>query len=220
MEKVMKHKGEREIHRDRLLATFALATLIFIAGILIGNAITSGKLANIENIEDKLRFDIMSLELESEIAKENSCSAIPTTLEEQLSETTTKISLLEDQLGKNNPRVLELKKYYSLLEIRHYLFMQDRKIKCGDDYELILFFYSNRPESIDTSEKQGYVLNYLKDKYGMEKIKIYSLDYDLELGAIRSLIQIYSITEAPSIVADESVYQGFRSKEELESFLR
>lgn len=209
-------KKERIMHRDRLIAAIAIAILFFAAGIFIGYIITQGKLAKVESMENKLRFDIMSIELESVIASENPCFANPKTLETALDEVTMKISFLENQLGKNDPQVLELKKYYSLLEIRHYLYMQERKEKCGEDYSLILFFYSNKPENIDMSEKQGYVLDYLKDKYTIERIKVYSLDYDLDLGVIKSLVQQYSVTETPSLVIDRNLYFGFHDKEELE----
>ena len=204
------------MHRDRLIASIALAILFFAAGLFIGYVITQQKIAKVESMENKLRFDIMSIELESTLASENPCLANPKTLEEALDEVTMKISFLENQLGKNNPKVLELKKYYSLLEIRHYLFMQARKEKCDENYSLILFFYSNKPENIDLSEKQGFVLDYLKDEYTIARVKVYSLDYDLDLGVIKSMIQVYNITATPSLVIDDSVYLGFHDKEELE----
>lgn len=207
------------LHKERYIAAFALATLCFIAGIMIGKAITESKIAKVESIENKLKFDIMSLELESLLAAENPCLAI-SGLEEELDKVTIKISFLENQLGKNNPKVIELKKYYSLLQIRHYLYMQKRKEKCNENYTLILFFYSNRPENIELSEKQGYVLDYLKDKYTLDKVKIYSLDYDLDLGVIKSLIKMHGITETPSLVIDESLYLGFHDKEELEQYYK
>lgn len=214
--KMQKHK----IHKDRYIATFALATLCFIIGILIGNAITSSKIAKVESMEDKLKFDIMSLEIENLLATENPCSAIPETLEEQLGKTTIKISFLENQLGKDDLQVLELKKYYSLLEIRHWLFMQKRKERCGENYTLVLFFYSNKPENIDLSEKQGYVLDYLRNEYGLERLKVYSLDYDLDLGVIKTLIEVYDITEVPSMIIDGGFYLGFHSKDELEKLFK
>jgi hypothetical protein len=212
----MQKTETRAMHKDRLIAAFALAILFFIVGILVGNAITSGKIAKVESMENKLKFDIMSMELENSIAEESICFANMKTLEDALGETTIKIGFLENQLGKSNPKVIEMKKYYSILEIKHYLYMQKRKEKCGENYSLVLFFYSNTPEQIDLSEKQGYVLDYLKDKYTLDRIKVYSLDYDLDLGAIRSLKQIYSITEVPSLVVDGGFYLGFHDKEELE----
>jgi hypothetical protein len=213
-------KHEHRIHRDRLIASIALAILFFIVGILIGYAITQSKIAKVDSMENQLRFDMMSMELESAIASESPCFADPRTLEEALDSVTMKISFLENQLGKDSPKVLDLKKYYSLLEIRHYIYMKERKEKCGgENYSLVLFFYSNKPENIDAGEKQGYVLDYLKDKYTLDKIKVYSLDYDLDIGVIKSLIHQYNITETPSMLIDGSLYLGFHDKEELEKLI-
>jgi len=212
----MKSKRTGKISKERYIASFALATLCFIIGILIGNTITMNKIAKIEKMENKLKYDIMSLELESMIAEKQPCFSFPKILEEKLGEITTKIAFLENQLGKTHPKVLELKKYYSLLEIRHYFLLKERKERCKENYTIILFFYSNKPENIEFSERQGYVLDYLREKYGLEKIKVYSLDYDLDLGIIRSLKAFYNITQVPSMVFNEDVYLGFHSKEELE----
>lgn len=202
--------------KDKYLLTLALATLTFFAGLWVGYAITASKVAQIEQMANKLKFDLMSLELEAELTAHEPCGAIPKWLEEELGKVAIKIASLEDQLGKHDVRVIELKKYYSLLQIRHWLFMQQRKQKCAEGYSLILFFYSNKPDYIRLSEKQGYVLDYLRNEYGLEKVKVYSLDYDLELGVIQSLIKSYNITAIPSLVIDGSLYSGFHGKEELE----
>ncbi|OYT37651.1 hypothetical protein B6U82_01335 [Candidatus Pacearchaeota archaeon ex4484_31] len=211
---------KRKIVKEKYIAVFALATLLFIVGILVGHWISEWKIKKTLEVEKKLRFDLLSLELETEMLENYPCTIEAMMLEEELGNIARKVSFLEEQLGKRNPKVLELKKYYSLLEIRHYLLMKERKERCNENYTLILFFYSNLPENIEVSEKQGYVLDYLRDKYTTKKVKIYSLDYDLDLGIIKELIRIHNISEVPSLVIDGNLYVGFQSKEKLERILK
>jgi len=211
---------KRKIVKEKYIAVFALATLLFIVGILVGHWISEWKIKKTLEVEKKLRFDLLSLELETEMLENYPCTIEAMMLEEELGKIARKVSFLEEQLGKRNPKVLELKKYYSLLEIRHYLLMKERKERCNENYTLILFFYSNLPENIEVSEKQGYVLDYLRDKYTTKRVKIYSLDYDLDLGIIKELIRIHNISEVPSLVIDGNLYVGFQSKENLEKILK
>ena len=211
---------KRKIVKEKYIAVFALATLLFIVGILVGYWISEWKIKKTLEVEKKLRFDLLSLELETEMLENYPCTIEAMMLEEELGKIARKVSFLEEQLGKRNPKVLELKKYYSLLEIRHYLLMKERKKMCNENYTLILFFYSNLPENIEVSEKQGYVLDYLRDKYTTKRVKIYSLDYDLDLGIIKELIRIHNISEVPSLVIDGNLYVGFQSKEKLERILK
>lgn len=211
---------KRKIVKEKYIAVFALATLLFIVGILVGHWISEWKIKKTLEVEKKLRFDLLSLELETEMLENYPCTIEAMMLEEELGKIARKVSFLEEQLGKRNPKVLELKKYYSLLEIRHYLLMKERKKMCNENYTLILFFYSNLPENIEVSEKQGYVLDYLRDKYTTKRVKIYSLDYDLDLGIIKELIRIHNISEVPSLVIDGNLYVGFQSKEKLERILK
>jgi hypothetical protein len=89
--------------------------------------------------------------------------------------------------------------------------------RCDLDYTLVIFFYSNSPENIEESEKQGFVLDYLRKKYG--NIKIYSFDADLDMNIIKLLMEINEIDIVPSTVIDDKVYAGFHEKEELNEVL-
>lgn len=202
---------------DRYFVSFAIATILFIVGIIIGSTITSTKIKKIINIREELRLEMLDLELQSSLGEQNPCGDyIIYALGERLDDLGTKLTILEDQLGRNDPRVIELKKPYTLLMIQHYILIKKRVEKCNEDYIIILFFYSNKPEYVEDSKKQGYVLTYFAKKFGYDKVKVYSLDADLKLGVINSLREIYNITVAPTTVVNDKVYVGYHSKEDFE----
>jgi len=213
----MAKSTNKEFTTSRYLATFALATLFFIIGILIGNAITSNKLQNIKSTEENLKLEMSDFNMQAELAEFYPCNNYMLySLGERLDELGAKIVMLENQLGKSNEFVIELKKPYSLIQIQHYLLIKKRIEKCNENYFIILFFYSNKPEYIRESEKQGYVLTYLADKYGYNRVKVYSIDEELDMGVVKALKEIYGIKTFPSTLLNEKLYVGFHDLEELE----
>jgi len=208
---------ERKIDWMKITASLALAILIFASGLYLGSLITKSKVNDILNMEQEARLELETMAVEGLLLEENPCLN-PALLSGKLNDLGVKLTYLEAQYKKNDPRILELKKPYTLLEVRHYLSMKRMIEECSYNYTLILFFYSNTPENIGESEKQGFVLDYLGQKF--DNIKIYSFDSDLDLDIITLLKQINSITIAPSTVIDEKVYAGYHDKEELEKILR
>lgn len=202
---------------DKYLVSFALATLLFIVGIIMGSAITSTKVEKIINTREEIKLEMLDLELQGALAEQNPCNNhLIYSLGEKLDNLGTKLTILEDQLGKNDPRIVELKKPYTLLMIQHYILIKKQIEECNNNYILILFFYSNKPEFVEESKKQGYVLEYLAKKYGYDKIKIYSLDADLKLGVIDALKENYNITTTPTTIINDKVYVGFHPAEDFE----
>ena len=82
-----------------------------------------------------------------------------------------------------------------------------------------MFFYSNADKNLAESEKQGYVLDSLRNRYGTGKLKTYSLDIDLDLDIIHTLVELYKIESTPALVMDGKKYIGFRSIEEIQKIL-
>lgn len=209
----------RNITKTKYLAVFATTTLIFIVGILIGQQISNSKISDLEIIEQELRVDTMAIELQYLLLAENPCKALESTpLSEELYTLGSKLSYMEDKLGPDNPSVLRLKEYYSLLEIRHWLFLKRTKQECNRDYTLILYFYSKQKETCPKCEEQGYVLTYLRETH--PEIRIYSFDFDIGNTAIDTLKELYMTEqELPVIIIDEEVHHGFKNKEAIEKII-
>ncbi len=107
--------------------------------------------------------------------------------------------------------------FYLLL--KNYFETKKIKEECNENVITILFFYSNNPEYVGLSENEGIVLGFIKKKYGNDKIKVYSLDIDLDLQSISYLKERYNITRIPSLVIENEVY-GYLEKEELEEIIK
>jgi len=208
-------KAKSSYDLNKYVATFAIAALFLIMGIFIGNYLNNQKVLVVDEMQNNLKYELMSIELQDLLFKQDPCHTPITFLEDTLSETSDKISFLEDQLGKTNDQVIELKKYYSILEIKHYLLLKERKDKCKTNDTLILFFYSNEKAFIEESEKQGYVLDSLRQEYDSNKIKIYSLDVNIPLSIINYLIDFYKISYQPSLIINDNLLVGFKTKEEI-----
>ncbi len=210
---------ERKTTR-RLVSAFAIATVIFLLGLFVGESLNNGKISQITGASDAVRLEILDLELQQALSQDDPCGkSYLNSISSQLDEIGTRLSFLEETLGKNDKTVIALKKPYTILMIRHYLLIKQRNEKCSEDYTTILFFYSNQREYISDSEKQGYVLGYFGDKYGYDRLKVYSIDSDLDLGVIKMLKEEYSINNYPTTVINSNVFVGFKDKEELERYI-
>jgi len=212
---------KRRISVFKVFAIFCLTVLVFILGILASNITTNIKVTDINKMQDDLKNELLSMELEDRLLEEISCSNATGlgSFSEKLNDLATKLNYLESEYEKNDPRIIELKKPYTLLLIRNYLRLKEVIEKCNYDYKIILYFYSNDAENIDLCEKQGFVLDYLQKKYGYENLKVYAFDSRLDLPVVRTLMSINSIEVMPSLVIDGRVYAGFHEKEEIEDII-
>lgn len=200
------------------LAAFAITTLIFILGLWAGNYFNTLKLDKLSALEQSIRTNTISSELQYQLLNENPCTAINSSaLAEELSGIGNRLTFMEDELGKDDARVLQLKEYYSLLEIRHWLFLSKAKRECKlGNYGLVLFFYSNAGDCADCDE-QGTVLSYVHKKQPV--FNIYSFDVNLDNSAVRTMKTLYNITTTPTLVIGSTPVQGFQDRTALEQLL-
>jgi hypothetical protein len=208
---------KRKIDKGKYLAVFAITTLIFIAGILIGNYFSSQKLEQIDHLGAELKTDTMAMELQYELIAEDACEYINSTpLAKQLYELSSKLDYMENRLGENDDSVIDLKRYYSLLEIQHWLFMKKTNKECNQTTSLILFFYTNE-EDCKNCKEQGFILTWLRRNY--EDVYIYSFDYGIENVALDTLKDIHNIEGTPAVVVDKETYNRFITKKELQGIM-
>jgi len=211
-------KPHRKINKFKYLAVFAISTLIFIAGLGLGLAITHYELSGIQDIEERLRADIASAELEYVLIAENPCNpAALSVAASKLDELGQTLNYMENKLGKTNQDVLRLAEYYSLLEIRHWLLMRKVNDECSDKYDLILYFYSNIPEECADCEDQGYILSYLKKE--RPDVYIYSFNVGIDSSALNALKKIYGIETVPTLVINDETFVGFKTLEEIKEII-
>ena len=198
--------------------TFLITAVIFATAIFLSNYFNQKKINEIQNIESRISVDLLSSETQFSLLSELSCGEIGNSfLSKELSELGDKLAVTEESRGSDNAEVLNLKKYYSLLQIKDFLLSQKIRERCGNNTTAgglsIIYFYSNRGDCEDC-EKEGYVLTKLRQDY--PELRVYSFDYNLDLSALRTLISIYNIQYNPPILLiDKDIFYGFRSLDQV-----
>lgn len=200
----------------KYIYAFLITAAIFATAIFASNQLGKKKLAEVRDIEDRLALDILSSETQYSLLEETLCKDVGNTyLSKELGGLSDRLSVAESENAKDNPDVVNLKSYYSLLEIKDYLLMKKITAKCGIKPTFILYFYSNEGDCPEC-QKTGYVLTALHDKY--PELRVYSFDYHLDVEAIRTLTSIYKVeNNLPALIINGDPYYGFRSLEELQA---
>lgn len=180
------------------------------------NYLNNTRLAELTAIEDQLAIDALSLDTQFSLLEAAPCdSAASSTLISELADLGTRLSYTENQLGNTNAQVIRLKKQYSLLEIRDYLVTKRLAAACGAKFKpvTVLYFYSNSGDCEDC-DKAGYALSYLHDTY--PALRVYSFDYHLDLGALKTLVAVDKISSAlPAFVIGGKYSHGFTTLDEF-----
>src|SRR3989344_5705422 len=200
----------------KYLLVFFITAGIFLSAVYLTNYFNGKKLSELRSIQDKISIDLLSSETQYALLEELSCSDVTNTfLSPELASLADKIEYSEKNIG-NNDEFIELKKSYSLLEIKDYLLMKKISARCGFKNIFILYFYTTA-ENCTECVKQGFALDVLREKY--PEVRVYSFDYNLiDLSAVKAMTSIYKIkdTALPALVIDSKVYTGFQDVETIE----
>ena len=181
---------------QRYLLAFIITAAIFGTAFYIAQKLDAERVANIRSTEDSISIDILSSETQFELLGNLDCATIAQNpvLSDELNSLASQLSVAESNLGDANPEVIELKKQYSLLEIKDYILLQNITEKCHLKPVYVLYFYTNNGNCSDCSEVAD-VLTYLRGKY--PGLRVYSFDYDLDLSALKTLISLHKIKDTP-----------------------
>ncbi|NNM83764.1 hypothetical protein HKL94_00910 [Candidatus Parcubacteria bacterium] len=180
------------------------------------NYLNRARIAELSTIENQLSIDSLSLDTQFSLLETAPCESLAssTTLSSELADFDNRLSYAENQLGSNDAQVIQLKENYSLLEIRDYLITKRLAETCGTKPITVLYFYSNNGTCSDCN-RAGYALSYLRNTYPL--LRVYSFDYDLDLGALKTLITIAKVKDIlPAFVINGKHYYGFTSLADLE----
>lgn len=203
------------VTRNALIAigiTIALVGTVVFAITYLNNA----RIAELSTIESQLFTDTLSLETQFSLLEAAPCDSVAssTILSGELTDLDNRLSYTESQLGSDNPQVIQLKRQYSLLEIRDYLITKKLAAACGIKPIIVLYFYSNEGDCSDC-DKAGYALSYLRDTY--PTLRVYSFDYNLDLGALKTFIVVTKTkNDLPAFVINGTHFYGFTSLADLE----
>ncbi len=200
-------------------ALFALGiTALIIATVVYAiNYLDRQRLSELTAIQNQLATDTLSLETQFSLLENAPCEdlAAGTELSQEVSTLGDRLAATEERLGNKNAQVIDLKKQYTLLQIRDYLLTKRLASTCHITPTVALYFYSNTPGSCENCDRAGYSLSYLRQTY--PALRVYSFDYDLDLGALRTLITVEKVRkEFPAFVINGKRSYGFTSLEDLE----
>lgn len=209
----MKRKTEIVKH----LITFGLTAGLFITIFFVTKIVNERKLSELRSIQDKISIDLLSSETQFSLLKRSQCTQDGNSLlAPEIGKLGERLSFMEKELSADNKSLVNLKQYYSLLQIKDYLLGIELSQECDYKPIYILYFYKN-----DCSEcqKQGNVLTVLRERY--PELRVYSFDADLDLSAIATLQSVYKIDidNAPVLVINEKTYEGFQSTEVIEQYI-
>lgn len=191
-----------------------ITAMIFGTAIVFNNRVNNNRVEEITTIQDKIALDIAASETQFDLLQERSCDAFgESTLSRELGELAGKLAFAEERLGAKDEQVLQLKKYYSLLQVKDFLLNKKMSAKCGVKPITILYFYSNEGDC-EKCSTEGYVLTHLRETY--PEVRVYSFDYHLAFPVIETLKTMYSLKgEFPILILNEKVTYGFKEEQEI-----
>ena len=214
----MEANNDKKFNFQKYILVLFFTLLIFGSGFFLSDYVTKKRIAQLNDLQQNLRTDILSVETQFSILSQAPCANLnESTLTNELYNISQKLTSVGTTLGEDNAKYLELKKYYSILEIKHWLLLQKIAKECKLPMTFIIYFYSDQ-KNCPQCEDQGYILTYFREKYPF--LRIYSFDYKLELSALKTLKSVFLLKdETPIMVINNDVYYGYRNKDELETIL-
>ena len=207
-----------------LLAAF-FTMIIFFTGILLDRMLTNTKnelLINyIREIEEEQTNTQLEFLLLERAGKNNTCDLLDyeiTTLGKTGEQTRIEVARYEESGKIYTKEFKDLKKKYTSLLIRNWLFFKEFKENCNSNMTIILYFYSNK--YCNDCNQQGSVLTYMQRKY--PSIKVISLDSDLDMNVMKLMKRLYDIKNVtkPVLIINEKKYEGLKSRSDLEKILK
>lgn len=203
----------------KYIITFFITASIFGTAIYISNYFNNKRIDEIKSIQDSISTNIMSSETQVSLLSDLDCEDVGSgMLSSELNSLAERIEYSEKNIGSNDKEVLQLKKFYSLLEIKDYQLMKRLSARCGKKFIFTLFFYADNEKCADC-QKASYILTYLREKY--PDLRVYSFDYNLDLPALKTLISVSKIPNTlPAIVIDGRVIEWPQDKDSLEKIIK
>lgn len=202
--------------RNAVIALFITAAII--ATVLYAiNYLDQQRVAELNAIQSQLATDTLSIETQFALLEEAPCEDLVkgTAFSQEVGNLGDRLSLAESRLGSDNAEVLQLKKQYTLLQIRDYLLTKRLAETCDVEPVTALYFYSNEGGCEDC-DRASYALSYLRETY--PALRVYSFDYDLDLGALRTLLSVEKVERRfPAFIINGTRSYGFSELEEFQT---
>jgi hypothetical protein len=204
----------------RYITVFIITGCIFAFTFWLSSQLGASKVREVRDLEDQIALNILSTETRYSLLESSSCDHLGSSntndvgLNEELTDMAHRVKFMASQLGADDPKVISLKKYYTLLQIKDYLLTKELYNRCGTHIVSILYLYE---ENCTECVKQSIVLDDLASRY--PEIRVYWIDKDLQTPALDTLISILNIKKTPSIVIKNKVYDSLQTTADIESYI-
>jgi len=208
-ERKIKEVKEETRQTSKLLAAAIIAAVVlFVFGLLLGNYIVSSRTAAFQQSEQKLLIHLIGLEVRDQVVGNDVCNLNWDDIWKDKVQLGQMLSSLEKRLGKENPDVLLTKEIYELIEIKTLNTVQNIKDNCHEDFDIVLFFYTNKNNdprgSAGGSEDQGLVLDQIvfshNEQGNGKKVNVFAFDINSENPATIALISKYNVQKVPTLI--------------------
>ncbi len=206
---------ERKVSTTKYFLAFILTIVVFSGGVVVGIVLESARLADAEQITLEEKVNLRSLQLQQNYIESGiaDCNALNLILEVNINELTRKMEIVNEYeknaLFNEEKFNLQLRDYF-LTEVQFLLVSQEIDQKCSKDNLKIIYFYDE-----NKFNTQGDVLDYVRKLFN-GKVLVFSFNsaFDKE-PLIKTLLTSYNITQFPSVVVENEVFQGHTSVETL-----
>jgi len=212
-----------KIRKDVFISTFIIVIGIFVLGLYLGSKLDSYRIDDLKAQIGKSELDAESFIIEMSFVdsfSENKCEILKPIINELSSElgeigkTLTKYDS-KGIFDKNEYNIL--KRRYFILEIRAYTLRKELKEKCGEDNNVILYFYdvNNNEESL----RQGYVLDSMVNRN--QNITVFSIDREFKEPLLDTVKRHYNVTKGPTIIINfDRKFEGFTPEAEIVKYAK
>lgn len=207
----MKNLAVRNAILALLITAVIIGTVIYAV-----NYLNNQRVAELNSIQSQLSTDTLSVETQFALLESAPCQDLSqgNTFSQEVADLGGRLSIAESRSGATDPKVLELKKQYTLLEIRDFLLTQRLALTCHVHPHIALYFYSNAPGACPDCDRASYALSYLQQQY--PALRVYSFDYNLDLGALKTLETVEKIDPRfPAFVIDGKPVYGFTTVDDF-----
>jgi len=199
----MKNRGFQS--KKRYIVSFIIGTFVFLLVFVLAYSFSYLEFRRVSSLQIETTYDIFEEKLDYTLFNEAICiDSSFDKVSKSLGFQGRIIDDLERKLGKQNEDVLFRKKFYTLIELEHFDFVNTLNERCNGYVQTILFFYSNEDTNLDTSEKVGRLLSVVHSRTE-RTLMIYSFDINLDSDLIRKLKVKYDIEGSPTLIINDKV---------------
>ena len=209
----------RQIYLKTYILVGLMAFLVFSLGFLLSVLIDDERITKVERATKVQELNYKSLQfqqlyLNTLINNTDSCPVFGLSLQSSINTLTDSLERMEAYkavVNFNRAEFDDLSRNYVLDNLRYWLFAKKTKELCNLDFVTILYFYSDQKCGI--CPDQGVILSYYKKLLG-DKLLVFPINTDLQgsEASIDMLARRYNVTAYPTIIVEESKYEGVVSK--------